>query len=169
MQALYPRVPGHEGVGVVESVGAEVREVAEGDVVIPVMMSECGECDNCGSGKTNLCLKYPLDMSGLMPGGASAMSTVAGGHRLYHALSCSTWCEYAVSDANYLLKVTPSPSLPLRHLSVLACGFSTGFGAPWKEACSHPAASVAVIGLGAVGLGVTTSPTSTSLHLLITY
>ncbi|XP_009348943.1 8-hydroxygeraniol oxidoreductase [Pyrus x bretschneideri] len=150
---LFPRVLGHEGVGVVESIGEDVRNINGGDVVIPTFVSECEECENCVSGKTNMCLKNPLSFSGLMPDGTSRMSVA--GQKLYHLFSCSTLSEYMVVNVNYLLKLpgisTTSPSLP--HASFLSCGFSTGFGAPWKEAKLEKGSTVAVVGLGAVGLG----------------
>ncbi|KAF8008852.1 hypothetical protein BT93_K2490 [Corymbia citriodora subsp. variegata] len=146
---VYPRVLGHEGVGIVESVGEEVKEWKEGDVVIPLFLGECGECENCNSEKTNLCLRHPLSFSGVLPDGSSRMSI--RGQTLYHLLSCSTWSEYTVSDANYILKVDPGVALP--HASFLSCGFSTGFGAAWMDAKVQSGSSVAVIGLGAVGLG----------------
>ncbi|BFG23712.1 hypothetical protein CerSpe_099860 [Prunus speciosa] len=152
---LFPRVLGHEGVGVVESIGEEGGDIEEGDMVIPTFVSECQECENCVSGKTNMCLKYPLSFTGLMPDGTSRMS--AKGQKLYHVFSCSTWSEYMVVNVNYLVKLPPnmitSGSFPLPHASFLSCGFSTGFGAPWKEAKLEKGSTVAVIGLGAVGLG----------------
>ncbi|KAL5577423.1 hypothetical protein UlMin_019122 [Ulmus minor] len=146
---LFPRVLGHEGVGVVESIGEEVKGLKEGDAVIPTFVSECVECENCLSGKTNMCLTYPLYFTGLMLDGTSRMSVK--GQPLYHVFSCSTWSEYMVVDVNYVLKIDPALSLP--HASFLSCGFSTGFGAPCKEAGVEKGSSVAVIGLGAVGLG----------------
>ncbi|KAJ1409124.1 hypothetical protein SESBI_23018 [Sesbania bispinosa] len=73
------------------------------------------------------------------------------GQKLYHIFSSATWSEYMVTDANYLLKV--DPSINLAHASFISCGFSTGFGAAWKEAKVESGSSVAVFGLGAVGLG----------------
>ncbi|XP_039160472.1 CYP enzymes assisting alcohol dehydrogenase isoform X2 [Eucalyptus grandis] len=135
---------------IVESVGEEVKELKKGDVVIPVFVGECGECENCNSEKTNLCLRHPLSFSGLLPDGTSRMSI--RGQTLYHLLSCSTWSEYTVSDVNYVMKVDPDVALP--HASFLSCGFSTGFGAAWMDSKVESGSSVAVIGLGAVGLGV---------------
>ncbi|KAJ9185633.1 hypothetical protein P3X46_005239 [Hevea brasiliensis] len=147
---LFPRVPGHEGVGIVESVGEEVKDLKEGDVVIPTFIGECQECEYCISGRTNFCLKYPLTISGLMPDNTSRMSI--RGQKLYHFFSCSTWSEYTVVNVNYIVKIDSSISLP--HASFISCGFSTGFGAAWKEAEVEKGSSVAVFGLGAVGLGV---------------
>ncbi|KAJ6291845.1 hypothetical protein OIU76_023855 [Salix suchowensis] len=148
---LFPRVLGHEGVGAVESFGDEVNGLEEGDYVIPTMLAECGACENCTSSNTNLCLTYPLRRSGLMSDGTSRMSIK--GHKLYHMFSCSTWSEYMVVNSNFVCKIDPSIALP--HASLLSCGFSTGFGAAWKEAPVKMGSTVAVLGLGAVGLGVT--------------
>ncbi|KAK4256059.1 hypothetical protein QN277_008972 [Acacia crassicarpa] len=73
------------------------------------------------------------------------------GHKAYHLMSCATWCEYMVIDANYVLK--GDPAIDAAHGSFISCGFSTGFGAAWKEAMVEQGFSVAVFGLGAVGLG----------------
>ncbi|XP_028083163.1 uncharacterized protein LOC114284467 isoform X2 [Camellia sinensis] len=122
-------------------------------MVVPTFVAECGKCKNCRSGKTNLCLTYPLSASftGLFPDGSSRMST-NGGQRLYHFLSCSTWSEYTVINIHYIVKIGPRIALP--HASFISCGFSTGFGATWKEAKVEKGSTVAVLGLGAVGLGV---------------
>lgn len=154
---LFPRVLGHEGVGIVESIGEGVRELGEGDMVVPTYIGECGTCENCMSGKTNLCQTYPLQaFTGLLTDGTSRMSINDGGGggqtRLYHFLSCSTWSEYTVVDAHYIVKI--DPRIPLPHASFISCGFATGFGAAWKEAKVQKGNTVAVLGLGAVGLGV---------------
>ncbi|KAJ9558600.1 hypothetical protein OSB04_013214 [Centaurea solstitialis] len=149
---LFPRIPGHEGVGMVESVGIDVKtEVKPGDIVIPLYLGECGQCLNCKSGKTNICHVHSIGTSGLMPDGSSRMTVAKTGETIYHHFSCSTWSEYMVVDINYVLKI--DPKMPLPYASFLACGFTTGFGAPWKETPVHTGSSVAVFGLGAVGLG----------------
>ncbi|KAJ7949916.1 Alcohol dehydrogenase-like [Quillaja saponaria] len=148
-EPLFPRVLGHEGVGVIESIGEKVTGLEEGDLVIPTFLGECQECENCISGKTNLCLKYPLILNGLMFDQTSRLSI--NGQKLYQSLSCSTWSEYIVIDSSFIVKI--DPSLALSHASFLSCGFSTGYGAAWKEAQIEKGSSVAVLGLGAVGLG----------------
>ena len=135
---------------VVETVGDQVTNLKEGDMVIPTYIGECQECGNCISGKSNLCLTYPMRLTGLMPDNTSRMS--CKGKKLHHALSCATWSEFMVIDANYVVKV--DPNINLAHASFISCGFSTGFGAAWKEAKVESGSSVAVFGLGAVGLGV---------------
>ncbi|KAI3683268.1 hypothetical protein L1987_83771 [Smallanthus sonchifolius] len=150
---LFPRIPGHEGVGMVESIGEDVgTRFKPGDVVMPLYLGECGQCLNCKSGKTNICHVYPISFSGLMPDGTSRMSVASTGESVYHHFSCSTWSEYMVIDVNYVMKV--DPRVPLPHASFLSCGFTTGLGAPWKEAPVSKGSSVAVFGLGVVGLGV---------------
>ncbi|MED6122046.1 hypothetical protein PIB30_035967 [Stylosanthes scabra] len=146
---FYPLALGHGGVGVVETVGDEVKNLKEGDMVIPTYIGECQECENCISGKSNLCLTYPMRLCGLMLDNTSRMS--CRGQRLYHPFSCATWSEYTVIDVNYLVKV--DPSMNPTHASFISCGFSTGYGAAWKEAKVESGSSVAVFGLGAVGLG----------------
>jgi S-(hydroxymethyl)glutathione dehydrogenase/alcohol dehydrogenase len=139
---------------VVESVGWGVKDIKEGDLVIPTFVGECRECENCLSGKTNLCLKYPVPLNAMMPDDTSRMSVK--GQKLYHIFTCATWSEYMVVDVNYVVKLDPSVAcdLPLSHASFISCGFTTGFGGAWKGAAVEKGSTVAVIGLGAVGLGV---------------
>nr|XP_027187018.1 alcohol dehydrogenase-like 5 isoform X2 [Cicer arietinum] len=134
---------------VVESIGDEVRNLKEGDFIIPTYIGECEECENCVSGKTNVCLTHPVRLTGLMPDNSSRLSIK--GQKLYHVLSCATWSEYVVVDVNYLTKV--DPNINLAYASFISCGFSTGYGASWKEAKIETGSTVAVFGLGAVGLG----------------
>ncbi|PWA91359.1 alcohol dehydrogenase 1 [Artemisia annua] len=149
---LFPRIPGHEGVGVIESVGKDAKGLKPGDIVMPLYLGECGQCLNCKTGKTNLCHVYPPSFSGLMNDGTSRMSIARTGESIYHFASCSTWTEYAVADCNYVLKINPKISYP--HASFLSCGFTTGFGATWRETQVSKGSSVAVFGIGTVGLGV---------------
>ncbi|XP_076920945.1 alcohol dehydrogenase 1-like isoform X2 [Bidens hawaiensis] len=152
---LFPRITGHEGVGMVESIGEDVgARVKPGDVVMPLYLGECGECLNCKSGKTNICHVYPIRFDDLMRDGTSRTSVASTGETVYHHFSCSTWSEYTVVDVNYVMKV--DPRVPFPHASLLSCGFTTGLGAPWKEATVSKGSSVAVFGLGVVGLGVHT-------------
>ncbi|ONK55805.1 uncharacterized protein A4U43_C10F1160 [Asparagus officinalis] len=146
---LYPRVLGHEGVGVIESVGEGVDGLDEGDLVMPSFVGECGDCRNCSSNKTNLCFRYPVALDGLMPDATARMSVE--GKKLYHLFSCSTFAEYTVVNVNYVVRV--DPRLEPSHISLLSCGFTTGFGAAWKEAGVDRGSSVAVFGLGGVGIG----------------
>lgn len=133
-----------------ESVGEGVGGLKEGDMVIPTFLGECRKCANCKSSRTNHCQKYPMALHGLMaPDMTSRMS--ARGRRLYHMFTCSTFAEYTVVNASYVVKV--DPRLPPADASLLSCGFSTGYGAVWKEAKVEEGSSVAVFGLGGVGMG----------------
>ncbi|GMJ12220.1 hypothetical protein like AT1G22430 [Hibiscus trionum] len=145
---VFPRVMGHEGVGVVEDIGEEVHGLKQGDIVMPTYVAECQTCENCTSGQTNLCLKYPLLLESQQLDGNSRMSI--NGQSLYHAFASATWSEYTVINVNYVVKV--DPCTPLSHASFLSCGYSTGFGAAWKAAKVKEGSSVAVFGLGTVGL-----------------
>ncbi|KAL8202106.1 hypothetical protein R6Q57_011253 [Mikania cordata] len=150
---LFPRMLGHEGVGMIESMGKEVGGgLKPGDIVIPLYLGECGECSNCKTGRTNLCHTHPPPYNGLMNDGTSRASIAKTGERLYHFAGGSTWCEYTVFDFNYVLKI--DPKMPLPHASFLSCGFTTGFGATWRESQVNKGSTVAVFGLGTVGLGV---------------
>ncbi|KAE8057336.1 hypothetical protein FH972_014037 [Carpinus fangiana] len=60
---IFPRILGHEAIGVVESVGEDVDEVTDGDAIIPSFVSDCGECVDCKSEKSNLCSKLPFKIS----------------------------------------------------------------------------------------------------------
>lgn len=136
----------------IESVGERVKELKEGDIVMPHFLGECGDCPNCKSKKSNLCHKYPLNFSGLLLDGTSRMSI--NGQKIYHHVSCSTLSEYIVLDENYVIKV--DPRLPIEHVPFLCCAFTTGFGATWKDVNIEKGSTVAVLGLGGVGLGVST-------------
>ncbi|KAG6435324.1 hypothetical protein SASPL_100195 [Salvia splendens] len=143
---LFPRILGHEGAGVIESVGEEVKDLKVGDNVMLLYVGECGECSNCASEKTNLCSRYPL------LGSDDGTSRIySKGQRMYRMFSSSTWAEYAVVESNYVVKV--DPRMPLSHACLLTCGFTTGYGGVWKALKVEKGSSVAVLGLGAVGLG----------------
>ncbi|XP_059654359.1 alcohol dehydrogenase 1-like [Cornus florida] len=129
---------------------SRVIEFKEGDLVIPTFLGECKQCENCKSGQTNVCTTYPMPMHGLMPDNTTRMSL--GGQKLYHLFSCSTWSKYTVANVNYVVKIDHR-NMPLAHASFISCGFTTGLGAPWKECKAGEDSSVAVFGLGTVGLG----------------
>ena len=94
-EGLFPVVLGHEGAGVVVEVGEGVTSVKPGDHVIPLYTAECGECDFCTSGKTNLCVAVrETQGKGVMPDGTSRFSY--NGQPLYHYMGCSTFSEYTV-------------------------------------------------------------------------
>ncbi|GAU27457.1 hypothetical protein TSUD_161430 [Trifolium subterraneum] len=153
-QRAYPRIFGHEASGVVESIGQGVSDIKEKDIVVLIFNGECGECTYCKCEKTNMCEKFGVDpMKRLMCDGTSRFSTIDG-RPIFHFLNTSTFTEYTVVDSGCVVKVNPQDNLSLKHLTMLSCGVSTGIGAAWNTANVHAGSSVAVFGLGAVGLAV---------------
>jgi S-(hydroxymethyl)glutathione dehydrogenase/alcohol dehydrogenase len=150
-EGIFPVVLGHEGGGVVEEVGAGVTSVAPGDHVIPLYIPECRECKFCLSGKTNLCFKLRETQGrGLMPDGTSRLSK--NGKMLHHFMGTSTFAEYTVLPEIALAKIRPDA--PLDKVCLFGCAVSTGIGAVLNTAKVEPGSSVAVFGLGGVGLSV---------------
>lgn len=148
-EGLFPTVLGHEGGAVVEEVGPGVKDIKVGDHVIPLYTPECGECNFCTSGKTNLCQAIRVTQGkGLMPDGTSRFSL--NGKPIYHYMGTSTFSEYTVLPAIAVAKV--SKKAPLEKICLLGCGITTGIGAVLNTAKVEPGATVAVFGLGGVGL-----------------
>ncbi len=150
-EGAFPAILGHEGGGIVEEVGAGVTSVEPGDHVIPLYTPECRECKFCKSGKTNLCQAIRVTQGqGLMPDGTSRFS--AGGKQILHFMGTSTFSEYTVLPEIALAKI--SDSAPLEKVCLLGCGITTGIGAVLNSAKVEPGSTVAVFGLGGVGLSV---------------
>ena len=150
-EGLFPVVLGHEGAGIVVEVGEGVTSVKPGDHVIPLYTAECGECLFCKSNKTNLCVAVRATQGrGVMPDGTSRFSYE--GQPLYHYMGCSTFSEYTVVAEVSLAKVNPAANP--EHVCLLGCGVTTGIGAVHNTAKVQPGDSVAVFGLGGIGLAV---------------
>jgi S-(hydroxymethyl)glutathione dehydrogenase/alcohol dehydrogenase len=148
-EGLFPAVLGHEGGAVVEEIGAGVTSVAVGDHVIPLYTPECGECGFCTSGKTNLCQAIRVTQGrGLMPDGTSRFSL--NGKPIHHYMGTSTFSEYTVLPEIAVAKIRKEA--PLEKVCLLGCGITTGIGAVLNTAKVEPGATVAVFGLGGVGL-----------------
>jgi S-(hydroxymethyl)glutathione dehydrogenase/alcohol dehydrogenase len=150
-EGLFPAIMGHEGGGIVEEVGPGVTTVKPGDHVIPLYTPECGTCKFCKSGKTNLCQAIrETQGQGLMPDGTSRFSH--DGKTLHHYMGTSTFSEYTVLPEIAVAKV--SEDAPLEKVCLLGCGITTGIGAVLNTAKVEPGATVAVFGLGGIGLSV---------------
>lgn len=148
-EGIFPAILGHEGGGTVESVGEGVTSVQVGDHVIPLYTPECGECKFCTSGKTNLCQKIrETQGKGLMPDGTSRFSI--GGQPIFHYMGCSTFSEYTVLPEISLAKV--NKEAPLEEVCLLGCGVTTGMGAVVNTAKVEEGATVAIFGMGGIGL-----------------
>ena len=142
---------GHEGGGIVVEVGEGVTTLSPGDHVIPLYTAECGQCKFCLSGKTNLCSAVRATQGqGVMPDGTGRFSL--NGKSLYHYMGTSTFSEYSVIAEVSLAKI--SPAAPLDKVCLLGCGVTTGIGAVINTAKVEPGATIAVFGLGGIGLSV---------------
>jgi len=145
----WPAILGHEGGGIVEQLGEGVTGLEVGDHVIPLYTPECGECKFCTSGKTNLCGKIRATQGkGVMPDGSSRF--YKDGEPIHHYMGCSTFSEYTVLPEISLAKV--SKAAPLEEVCLLGCGVTTGIGAVLNTAKVEPGATVAIFGLGGIGL-----------------
>ncbi len=148
---LFPVVLGHEGAGIVEDVGAGVSSLEPGDHVIPLYIPECRGCKFCLSGRTNLCgAIIATQGQGLMPDGTSRLSH--DGRMLHHYMGTSTFATHTVVPEIALAKIRRDA--PLDKVCLLGCGVTTGIGAVLNTAKVEPGSSVAVFGLGGVGLSV---------------
>ncbi|EUJ27258.1 S-(hydroxymethyl)glutathione dehydrogenase [Listeria grayi] len=150
-EGVFPAVLGHEGAGVVVSTGSDVTSVKPGDHVIPLYTPECGECEFCLSGKTNLCSAVrETQGQGLMPDGTTRFSY--NGKPIYHYMGTSTFSEYTVVNEINLVKI--DESAPLDKVALFGCGVTTGLGAVENTAKVEEGTVNAVFGLGAIGLAV---------------
>lgn len=150
-EGLFPSILGHEGGGIVEAVGPGVTSVHPGDHVIPLYTPECGECKFCRSGKTNLCQAIRSTQGkGLMPDGSSRFSYQ--GKMLHHYMGTSTFAGHTVLPEIAVAKI--NKRAPLEKVCLLGCGITTGIGAVLNTAKVEVGATVAVFGLGGIGLSV---------------
>uniref|UniRef100_A0A453HKZ4 Alcohol dehydrogenase 1 n=2 Tax=Aegilops tauschii subsp. strangulata TaxID=200361 RepID=A0A453HKZ4_AEGTS len=147
---MFPRIFGHEAGGIVESVGEGVTELAPGDHVLPVFTGECKECPHCKSAESNMCdlLRINTDRGVMIGDGKSRFSI--DGKPIYHFVGTSTFSEYTVMHVGCVAKI--NPEAPLDKVCVLSCGISTGLGASINVAKPPKGSTVAIFGLGAVGL-----------------
>lgn len=150
-EGLFPAIMGHEGAGVVVDVGPDVESVEKGDHVIPLYTPECRQCKFCRSGKTNLCGAIrETQGQGLMPDGSSRFAL--NGNTLYHYMGTSTFSNFTVLPEIALAKIREDA--PFDKVCYIGCGVTTGLGAVMNTAKVEPGATVAVFGLGGIGLNV---------------
>lgn len=143
-----PVILGHEGAGVVESVGPGVSHVGPGDHVMLTWLPYCGVCRQCARGKPNLCEDVAWYDATLQDG---TCRFHRGGVRIHH-YNTSSFAERSVVPARTAIPV--DPSLPLIQLALMGCAVMTGVGAALNTARVRPGDTVAVVGCGGVGLNV---------------
>ena len=144
-----PMALGHEAAGVVEELGAGVSGLAVGDHVSLVFVPSCGHCAPCATGRPALCEPGAVaNTAGTLVSGARRMSR--DGEPIHHQVGVSAFCEYVVVSQRSLIKI--DRSLPLQVGALFGCAVLTGVGAVVNTAEVQPGASVAVVGLGGVGL-----------------
>ena len=150
-EGAFPAVLGHEGAGIVREIGAGVTSVSVGDHVIPLYTPECRECDYCLHPKTNLCQKIRSTQGrGVMPDGTSRFSL--NGKPVLHYMGCSTFSNFTVMPEIAVAKVRKDA--PFDKICYIGCGVTTGIGAVVFDAKVETGSTVAVFGLGGIGLNV---------------
>jgi S-(hydroxymethyl)glutathione dehydrogenase/alcohol dehydrogenase len=147
----FPAILGHEGAGIVVDVGPGVKTLKKGDHVIPLYTPECRNCDYCLHPRTNLCQAIRSTQGkGLMPDGTSRFSL--NGKPILHYMGCSTFSNYTVLPEIALAKVREDA--PFDKICYIGCGVTTGVGAVVFQAKVEIGSTVAVFGLGGIGLNV---------------
>lgn len=150
-EGIFPAILGHEGAGVVVDIGPGVTSVQKGDHVIPLYTPECRQCKYCLSGKTNLCQAIRATQGrGVMPDGTSRFSI--DGEPIYHYMGTSTFANYSVMPEISVAKIRKDA--PFDKVCYIGCGVTTGVGAVINTAKVTPGSTVAVFGLGGIGLNV---------------
>src|SRR5579859_6577822 len=150
-EGIFPAVLGHEGAGIVREIGAGVTSVKPGDYVIPLYTPECRQCKFCLSGKTNLCQAIRATQGkGLMPDGTSRFSFK--GQQVLHYMGTSTFSNFTVLPEIAVAKIRSDA--PFDKVCYIGCGVTTGIGAVINTAKVTPGSTVAVFGLGGIGLNV---------------
>lgn len=150
-EGAFPAILGHEGAGIVREVGEGVTSVAVGDHVIPLYTPECRECDYCLNPKTNLCQSIRSTQGqGLMPDGTSRFSI--NGTPILHYMGTSTFSNFSVMPEIAVAKIRKDA--PFEKVCYIGCGVTTGVGAVVFDAKVEPGSTVAVFGLGGIGLNV---------------
>ncbi|NQV22172.1 MAG: alcohol dehydrogenase catalytic domain-containing protein [Rhodospirillales bacterium] len=144
-----PMVLGHEASGVVEDIGPNVDDIQRGDHVVIVFVPSCGHCEPCCSGRPALCEPAVVsNTEGTLLSGARRLS--CGGTDVHHHVGVSAFAEYATVSRRSVVKI--DKDMPLAEAALFGCGVLTGVGAVVNTAQVKPGSTVAVTGLGGVGL-----------------
>ena len=145
-----PMALGHEAAGVVKAVGAGVTDLSPGDHVVTVFVPSCGHCSPCAEGRPALCEPAAVaNNAGTLVGGEHRLHR-ADGTPVNHHLGVSAFADHAVVSRHSLVRI--DPDLPFHHAALFGCAVLTGVGAAINSADIKAGQTVAVIGLGGVGL-----------------
>ncbi len=144
-----PMVIGHEAAGVVVETGPQVEGFAKGDHVIPSYVSQCGRCATCAEGRPALCEPATrANLAGVLLDGTTRLHR--NGERIHHHSGVAAFAEYAVVAQNALVKI--DSAIPFEQAALFGCAVVTGVGSVVNTAKVTPGHSVAIVGLGGVGL-----------------
>ena len=149
MQRKVPMVPGHEAAGVVEEIGANVTQCKPGDHVVMSFVPICGECEFCITGRSNICsTAFNARATGALINGNRRLSL--DGKPLHHTNGVSCYAEYMVACEDSV--ITIDKEVPMLDAALFGCAVVTGVGAIINTAKIVPGSTIAVVGLGGVGL-----------------
>ena len=144
-----PMALGHEAAGIVEDLGEGVTDLQRGDHVVLVFVPSCGHCEPCAEGRPALCEPgAAANGAGTLLSGARRLSR--NGQQIHHHMGCSAFAEYATVSRRSVVKI--DRELPLDEAALFGCAVLTGVGAVVNTAQVRAASSVAIVGLGGVGL-----------------
>jgi alcohol dehydrogenase len=144
-----PMVLGHEAAGIVEELGAGVTDLKKGDHVVMVFVPSCGHCLPCAEGRPALCEPGAVtNTAGALLSGERRLRRASG--PVHHHMGVSAFAQYATLSRRSLIKI--DPELPLAEAALFGCAVLTGVGAVINTAKVQPGQTVAVLGLGGVGL-----------------
>lgn len=160
-----PMVLGHEATGEVVEVGAYVQDLVPGDHVVFSFVPMCGHCDPCAGGRPALCEPGALaNVAGTLLAGTRHWKD-GGNNELQHHLGVSGFADYTVVSAHSAVRI--DADLPPEIAALFGCAVMTGIGAVVNTARVMPGESVAVFGLGGVGLAALLGARASSAHPLI--
>ena len=146
-----PMVLGHEAAGTVIQVGSAIKDLKEGDKVVMTFQPTCGHCLPCAEGRAALCIPGAVaNGKGVLMSGAIRIHDFPQGHDIYHHCGVSAYADYAVISRTSVVKV--DNDLSFAELALFGCAVQTGVGAIINTCKVQPGQSVAIIGLGGVGL-----------------
>jgi S-(hydroxymethyl)glutathione dehydrogenase / alcohol dehydrogenase len=147
-----PLIPGHEAAGTVYEIGSSVSSLKLGDHVLAVWIYSCNNCEYCLSGRPNLCKNGNTSLlNATLPSGKIKIKDSMG-HPIHHGSGTALHSDYAILHQRCLVKIPDG--VPLDTVSVVGCAVMTGVGAAVNSAQVKPGSTVAIVGVGGVGINV---------------